>query len=344
MKKGVSVILCCYNSESKLPKTLDCIAWQKYIGINIELVLIDNNSKDNTAKSAKEYWDKFGADNISIKIITENRPGLSYARDTGIKNANYDLVLFCDDDNWLDSNYCQNAYDIMSSDCSIGVLGGLNTAIGEVELPFWFSSVEQSYACGPQHDFDGEASRQYITGAGMVLRKSIFDLFSQVKFESQLTDRKGDELSSGGDSEICFIAVLLGFKLIYSSKLKLFHFMEEKRLNWNYFVRMSLGHAESSYKLNYYFSNSYKRKWLPELFRILKPIFGKRLIVLIRDFYYAKKGVVSNEKVHHMMLFGQILAHIKSYDSYSIFIQSIESLKFRIKKLNTLTGVFVNGK
>ena len=336
MKKGISIILCCYNSELKLPQTLQCIINQKYNNSNIEveIILVDNNSKDDTQIIASNYWNANGIESIQFKIVEEKRPGLSYARHTGVQNANCDLILFCDDDNWLDEKYCQQAHDIMQSNCKIGVLGGLNTAVGEVELPSWFKGVEQSYACGPQNEFDGEASRMYITGAGMVLRKRLFDVFEQVSFESQLTDRKGEELSSGGDSEICHVAILLGYTLFYSSNLKLFHFMEAKRLNWNYFVKMLLGHAESSYKLRYYFDESRKNNWLSELFRIIRPILGKRLVVLARDFFYAKKNIVYGEKIHHIFLFGQLLSHVESYNNYFTLIKNIKELKYRIKKYN----------
>lgn len=334
MKNGISIIICCYNSESKLPETLRHLAAQKYKDFIIELLVIDNNSKDDTAGVAISYWNDHGASSILLTVIKEPRPGLSFARDTGVRHAKCNLILFCDDDNWLNDDYCQQAYNIMSENEEIGILGGLNIAVGEIKLPYWFKQFEQSYACGPQNDFDGEVSRLYITGAGMIIKSELFKLFEQISFKSQLTDRKGEELSSGGDSEICFVAILLGYKLFYSSKLELRHFMESKRLNWPYFINMSLGHAKSSYKLGYYFNDSHKKKWACELFRIVKPVLGKRILVLIRDFFYANRGIVSSEKVQHMILFGQIMTHISMFKEYAGFVKEIRLLKVRVKDMN----------
>ena len=46
----------------------------------------------------------WGSEGVDL-TIDENRAGLSFAREQGIHKANYDIVLFCDDDNWLDENY-----------------------------------------------------------------------------------------------------------------------------------------------------------------------------------------------------------------------------------------------
>ena len=331
MKNGISVVVCCYNSESKLPQTLDYLANQKRDKILIELIVVDNNSNDNTFQFAKTYWSNKGISDINFKVIQEKRPGLSFAREAGVNHSSQKLILFCDDDNWLDNNYCQLACEIMAGDGTIGILGGMNTGVAIGKLPHWFSEVELSYACGPQNKCDGEVTRNYITGAGMVLRKTIFQELDSLNFESKLTDRKGEELSSGGDSELCFVAILLGYKLAYSSQLMLEHFMDEKRLNWNYFIRMSLGHADSGYKLRYYFDEDAKKDWSRELVRILRPLIGKRIIVLVRDYFYAKRGVVNGQKLYHMSLFSQLLSHLKMYGHYAKFIAELDDLKSRIK-------------
>ncbi len=335
--KGISVILCCYNSSARLPATLQHLSAQEFAGFPCEVILVDNNSTDNTQAVAGMYWSSNGLNEVPLRIIEERRPGLSFARSAGIENSRYEFVIFCDDDNWLESAYIQKAHNILSQDVTIGVLGGLNTAVADIEFPIWFQDIQDAYACGPQASQDGELTRQYVFGAGMVVRKEIFLLFRRIEVQSVLADRKGEELSSGGDSEICHLALMLGYKLFYSSELRLRHYMEAKRLKWDYLVRMVLGHAQSGYKLQYYMRmhnlNAYSEKWLTELLRIVKPLTGKRGVWLAYNYFKARKCVSNRDKIDGLVEFERILAHVRMVKSYSGFIKSLKALHNSIIEL-----------
>jgi len=56
-KDGISVVICCYNSASRLPATLQHIAEQSLDSeILWEIIIVDNASTDNTAEIASTYW------------------------------------------------------------------------------------------------------------------------------------------------------------------------------------------------------------------------------------------------------------------------------------------------
>jgi len=103
-KYDITVILCCYNSVSRLQSTLEHLFKQKLNSdISWEVLLIDNNSNDNTAEVSKSIWKSFDSE-INFTVISEPMPGLSYARKKATNSANGELLVFCDDDNWLDDN------------------------------------------------------------------------------------------------------------------------------------------------------------------------------------------------------------------------------------------------
>lgn len=97
--KKVSIIIPIYNSDKYLKKCLDSILNQTYK--NIEIILVNDGSTDNSLNICKEYKEK---DN-RIKIINNTNHGVSYSRNCGIKIANGDYIVFVDSDDTVDENY-----------------------------------------------------------------------------------------------------------------------------------------------------------------------------------------------------------------------------------------------
>lgn len=92
----ISVIVPAYNVEKWLSRCLDSILNQTYK--NIEIVVIDDGSKDNTKSLIDEYSHKYK--NI-ISVYQENQ-GVSYARVNGIKKANGEWIGFIDSDDEIE--------------------------------------------------------------------------------------------------------------------------------------------------------------------------------------------------------------------------------------------------
>jgi glycosyltransferase involved in cell wall biosynthesis len=233
---GVSVIICCHNSASRLPATVRHIALQQVpYHVHWEFIIINNNSTDQTAAVALKEWDRYRT-NISLRIIDEPVPGLSHARARGFAEARYDYVLMCDDDNWLSHDYVAEAFDIMQKNPNIAALGGLGKLVYEINPPDF---IRQSYifAAGKQAPASGKVKINIVYGAGCVIRKSAYVTLKSVGFRSFLIDRKGTELSSGGDHELCYALAILGYDIWYDERLSFSHFITKERLTWDYFVR-----------------------------------------------------------------------------------------------------------
>ena len=124
MKPGVTILICTYNGASRLPVTLQHIARQNVPpSVPCEVILVDNASHDNSVQLALETWGKYRT-NIELRVITEPKPGLTYAREKGFEQAAYEYVILCDDDNWLGRSYVATAFAIMEQYPTIGLLGG----------------------------------------------------------------------------------------------------------------------------------------------------------------------------------------------------------------------------
>jgi glycosyltransferase involved in cell wall biosynthesis len=239
---GVSIIICTYNGSKRLPETLLNICKISFFH-SFELIVVDNDSKDNTIQLVTSILEN---STLDWKIVNEHNPGLSHARWKGIFSAKYDIVLFCDDDNYLAENYLEIGFDIFNKNLKVGVLGGLGEPIFEGDKPNWFDAFSHSYAVGTLGKVKGiQKKMSYHYGAAcFFLKRSLLHL-NKIGFTSVLSDRKGDSLSSGGDVELCFAVQLLGYQLYYSNELHFKHFIEKHRLNRSYYLKLKKGISDS---------------------------------------------------------------------------------------------------
>jgi glycosyltransferase involved in cell wall biosynthesis len=266
MNEGVSVIICCYNSSTRLSKTLSHLADQQISkSLNSELIIVDNNSTDNTGAEASRIWKNLNPE-LEFKIVEEKIPGLAAARERGVKESKYKYVIFCDDDNWLAPNYVSLAYSLLVENQNFGAVGGQSEAVFEdgFQKPDWFDENEKLYAVGRQatQSMDITESKYYTWGAGMAFRKDLYFKVVNKNFPSLLTDRKGAELTSGGDVEMCLRFILAGYRIYYDERLKFKHFVPTNRVNKDYIERMTAGNEKSYATLDKYYAyiNLYVRQ------------------------------------------------------------------------------------
>lgn len=259
MNEGISIIVCCYNSSELLPITLRHLALLKVPNNTpCELILVNNKSTDNTSDVARQEWSKYET-SITLNIVNEFKAGLIFAREKGINSAKYEIIVFCDDDNWFKENYLLVALDTMNKNPTIGALGGNGEAVSNIDLPYWFERVKGSYACGKQWSKSGFCSeRMYLWGAGLVCRKSIL----RRVFERPLRSigRNGTKLLAGDDAEICMRIILLNYELYYNDALQYKHFMSSFRLEKKYYNKMVEGFQESNGMMYSYMVEIFKMK------------------------------------------------------------------------------------
>lgn len=253
MSNGVSIVVCCYNSEKRLPETIKHLGAQVADGVKWEVIVVDNASKDDTAKVAQQLL-KEHCTGVSHRVVHEAKPGLSAARIKGFEEANHDLVLFVDDDNWLCDTYVKTVFEDFDNNPEIGVIGGLGEAEFEIDPPFWFDKFKENFATGEQGNTrDGVTAQvDLVYGAGFTVRKSVYETLKNVGFTSILTDRVGDSLISGGDNELCIVAGMAGYEVWYDNRLKFKHYMTKERLTWDYLKKLYFGFGQSKIYLGIY--------------------------------------------------------------------------------------------
>lgn len=98
----VSITICAYNEEEKLPRCIDSVIAQTYN--NWELWVIDDGSTDNTAKIVHQYAEQ----DQRIHLHSQENQGLSSARKAGIECAQGEYLTFIDADDYVGEQYLEH--------------------------------------------------------------------------------------------------------------------------------------------------------------------------------------------------------------------------------------------
>lgn len=116
MKKVVSVIIPVYNVEEFIFRTVESVMNQDYK--NIEIILVDDGSPDNSAKIIDELAKK----DYRITCVHKENGGVSSARNAGLKIASGKYVTFIDGDDWVEPKYISYLLNLVeSNNCEIGM-------------------------------------------------------------------------------------------------------------------------------------------------------------------------------------------------------------------------------
>lgn len=339
---GVSVVICCHNSTSRLPQTLAHLAAQQMNtpameAICWEAIVVDNASTDGTAALARKLWPNDAP--APLHVVREPRVGLAYARIRGFAEAQFEFVSFIDDDNWPCPRWVETVFELMHRHPTVGACGGKLTAMSDGALPSWFEQYANSYAVGEQALRSGDITetRGYLWGAGLTIRKDAWEQLLAAGFSPLLSGRSGASLSAGEDHEICLALRLAGWRLWYDERLQLQHYLPAQRLEWHYLCQLRRGFGESFIVLSIYhqilklptgLSRHFRQKWFFETagcFLLLILQWGKLSL---------SHAMLSDTKQARLLCEyyrGKVHALLRQRTTYKQTVQHIHTLANRLK-------------
>ena len=102
----ISIIVPIYNAASYLERLLQSICNQTYQ--NLQIILVDDGSLDDSLVCCEEWAKK----EPRILVLHQENAGVSAARNTGLKAATGEYVMFVDADDWIASDMIQTLYDL----------------------------------------------------------------------------------------------------------------------------------------------------------------------------------------------------------------------------------------
>lgn len=233
MNRGISVVICCYNSAWVIRRTLEALIKQQFkVPVPYEIVLVDNRCTDSTVEVAE---DTMKGSEIDFHIVREDNPGLANARRKGINEAKYEYVLYCDDDNLLCPNYVSSVVELLDNMPEVGAVGGKGIAEFEAEPADIVKKNLECYAVGSQLEH-----KDWLFGAGIALRTNLVrDIYNNQ--HCFLMGRTEQKLLSGDDTELVLSIQLRGYKIYASDDFFFTHVLKASRLSESYFNKMFEG-------------------------------------------------------------------------------------------------------
>jgi len=107
----VSVIIPCFNAAPFVEAAIDSVFSQTYK--NLEIILVDNNSEDETLEVLRQYQEKKTG---LISVLKENRRGVCFARNAGLRLASGEWIQFLDADDVLLPGKIQQQVNLIKND------------------------------------------------------------------------------------------------------------------------------------------------------------------------------------------------------------------------------------
>lgn len=239
----ITLVLCTYNRSGSLVLALKSVAASILPEqIAWEILVVDNNSTDETPAAVKDFCGAFPG---RCRYILEHRQGLSHARNTGIQNARGDIVAFMDDDVTVDERWLHNLTASLYNGEWSGV-GGRVLLKWSSCPPRWLSR-EGKQALSPFAMFDlglkaGELAESPV-GANMAYRKVMFQKYGL--FRTDL-GRCAGSLMSNEDTEFGARLLAGGERFWYEPAAVVYHPVPENRLNKGYLLSWHFGDGRSA--------------------------------------------------------------------------------------------------
>lgn len=249
MKKiNITIAIPTYNGAHRLPTLLqllqnqintECITW--------EIIVVDNNSTDDTAKIVHEYQ-KNWRHAFPLKYCLETQQGAAHARKRAVSEAQGTLIGFLDDDNYPEPNWVYTAYTFSTEHPKCGAYASQIHPAWETEPPPNFKRITPFLAITERGDIPllyDKRKKMLPPSAGLVVRKQAWQ--QSIPQNPILTGRANGNMLTGEDTEMLSYIQKAGWEIWYNPAMEIHHQIPHWRLQKEYLIPFFRGIGLSRY-------------------------------------------------------------------------------------------------
>ncbi len=263
--KKISVVVPTYNRGKLLSKVLDRLVDQTVNKAKYEVIVVDNNSDDNTKEVVGEYVEKYPD---LFKYFLQKKRGASPTRNLGAEKAETDLILFMDDD-MLACKELVEQHLTSHANFEGSVLGYFENSWGESDSMFLkYLRVSGAQNIFPFED-DEEVNYHYFYTGNISVRKKAFQEVGGFD--------EGFKVYGVEDIDLGYRLSVIGEKCLYNAHAISFH---DYHPEFDVFFKKQF-HA--GYSLGYFIDK------YPHLDRYFS--FGKRATLVLGGLNFAYRAM-----------------------------------------------------
>lgn len=230
----ISAIICTHNRARYLIKAIQSLIDQRIPKEDYEIIIVDNCSTDFTKEVVEQYSCR-----VNIKYFYESALGLSFARNTGWRNAKGKYIAYLDDDAIACPGWLSKILEVFETvRPRPGCTGGKVMPIWESSRPKWLSDwllhgltiIDWS---DTPHVLPN-LSEEWLVGANIAFPA---DILKRANGFTPSLDRVGNNLLSSGDVFLEKQIVKMGYSCFYHPDIAIGHHIFASRLNQKWFIR-----------------------------------------------------------------------------------------------------------
>ncbi len=228
----LSIVICTYNRSKYLTWALESVCPQVVGHGDVEVMVVDNNSVDDTRKVVEGFAERYGF----VRYVFEENQGLSYARNRGWKEARGEYVGYLDDDGKAGLHWVGNALKIIA-EYSPDLMGGPYYPYYEDGKPDWYLD---RFGTREMHERDGFIDTcPQLSGGNMFWRRELLDRMGGFDPAFGMT---GKTLHYGEETVLQekMFKQYPGLKAYYSSALNILHLVLPEKMTFGWRVRQIL--------------------------------------------------------------------------------------------------------
>ncbi len=273
----LSIVICTYNRDQHIKRALESLISQDYDKNDYEIIVVDNNSTDQTPEIIAAF--KQAHPGYQITIAKEPRQGLSYARNKGIELARGEYISYIDDDGIARYDYVSQIKKYTGQYPGEMAFGGKVLPRYETgKTPAWMTRyIERIISIVDLGDEVKILKKTYPVGCNMIFKKALFDQIGG--FNTALKLRS--------DDKYIFLKVReAGLNVLYLPQVVVEHFIDNFRTTLDYVVKVSRLNGEAERTRIATLTHKRRRTYVFRLFDYLYKLAAASVLWL----FYALKG------------------------------------------------------
>lgn len=284
---SISIVVCTQNRADLLADLLQTLCEQDLSTTCYEILVVDNDSKDQTRQVSENYCHNYD----NVRYCIESQHGLSYARNRGWLEAKGEYVGYVDDDCKVPTQWLTVAKEIIDQ-IAPAIFGGPTYPFYSSPKPFWwkdnYGTFEHSQSARSLHQ------SEFLIGCNIFVRRSV--LKDMCGFDNTL-GMYDQNLGYGEESELQsrLCATMTDEIIYYDPKLFVYHLVrpEQMSLRWNLNSRFVGGRYS-----NYVFYDNNAQPVRPSKLKLLV----QAVLILLRLFLDLIVGVLRRDRERYPYL------------------------------------------